>query len=324
MQFKTSLTTSPYPYNISHKNTILSIGSCFAQLIGQKLLQAKFQINSNPFGTIYNPLSILRLLNFSIDKEYPESSSYLENQGLFYNYYMHGDLSDFSRSKLEEKVINTIDKVHEQLRQADWMMITLGTAYVYRREDTNTIVANCHKVPAKHFNRKMLTINEISDSFNEFFTKLKAFNPNIRIILTVSPVRHVRDGLPQNSVSKATLRLASQQLIESNNFIDYFPSFEFMIDDLRDYRFYADDLVHPSNMAEDYIWQNFQFRYMSEATRQLVREWGKIKQAIDHRPYYPQSPQHQDFLRKTIEKLQQFRGKLNITRELEILKNQLI
>lgn len=324
MQFKTGISLPAYDYKVSQGNPIFSIGSCFAQIIGQKLADTKFKITSNPFGTIYNPLSILQLLNFSIEKNYPEDHSYLHNQGLFYNYYMHGDVSDLAREKLEEKIVNLINNTHQQLKASEWLLITLGSAYVYLREENKDVVANCHKVPARHFDRRILQVNEIFDAFSATLQKLKLFNPGIRIIITVSPVRHVRDGLPENSVSKATLRLVCQQLVENYSFIDYFPSFEFLIDDLRDYRFYADDLVHPSKMAEEYIWQHFQQRYMSEETRQLIKEWNKIQQAVQHRPYHPHSIQHQQFLHKTIEKLLQFKDKLDVSKELEFLKKQLI
>jgi len=324
MQFKTSISLPAYDYKVSQRNPIFSIGSCFAQIMGQKLADTKFKITSNPFGTIYNPLSILQLLNFTIERNYPEEQSYLNNQDLFYNYYMHGEISDLSRERLEEKIINLINNVHQQLKESEWLLITLGSAYVYQREDNENVVANCHKVPARHFNRKILQVNDICDAFSATLQKIKSFNPGIRIIITVSPVRHVRDGLPENSVSKATLRLVCQQLVENFSFIDYFPSYEFLIDDLRDYRFYADDLVHPSKMAEEYIWHHFQQRYMSEATRQLIKEWSKVQQALQHRPYYPQSSQHQQFLHKTIEKLLQFKDKLDVSKELETLKKQII
>ncbi|MFW5761387.1 MAG: GSCFA domain-containing protein [Cyclobacteriaceae bacterium] len=324
MQFKTNITLTPFHQQITHQQNIFCIGSCFAHVMGLKMQEAKFKVINNPFGTIYNPLSIIDLLNFSIDQNFPESESYVQNQGLIYNYYMHGDISDLSYDNMEKKVIKTIENSHHQLKISDWLMITLGTAFVYLKKYSHTIVANCHKVPAGEFERRMLKIPEITEAFDNFLKKLKNFNPGIRIIITVSPVRHLRDGLPQNSVSKATLRLACQHLVETYDFIDYFPSFEFMLDDLRDYRFYGDDLVHPSKMAEEYIWQNFQHRYMHEETRQLIKEWSKIVQALNHRPYYPNSPQHQDFLRKTIEKLYQFKNKLDVHNELGKLKKQLI
>lgn len=324
MQLKTSIHLEPYQFTVDHQQDIFSIGSCFAQIMGSKLDDAKFKILNNPFGTIYNPLSIIQLLKFSLDLQLPEDSSYLLNQGLHYNYHMHGDLSDLSREKLQDKIEEAIAKANQQLKEAHWLIITLGTAFVYERIANNTIVANCHRVPAKEFNRKMLQVSTITRAFDDFLPKLKTINPEIRLIVTVSPVRHVRDGMPQNSVSKATLRLACQHLITNYDFIDYFPSYEFMLDDLRDYRFYADDMLHPSRMAEEYIWQNFQQRYMNEATRQLINEWNKIRQALLHRPFHPHTKEHQQFIKKTIEKLQRFKHKLDVTNELETLKEQLI
>jgi len=321
--FRTEINISPYAKRINHQQNFFSIGSCFAQIIGNQLLEHKFHLLRNPFGIIYNATTIANLLQMTIKQQMPEEESYLSNQGIFYNYHFHGDISATSIQALKILIEKKIKDAHQFLKTTNWLMVTLGTAFVYERCESGNVVANCHKIPAKKFRRKLYGVEDVVNPLSTIIKQLKVFNPNLQIIFTVSPVRHIRDGLADNALSKAILRLACSQLVNNFDAIDYFPSYEMMIDDLRDYRFYADDLVHPSTMAEEYIWQKFQQRYMNEETQQLIKDYNKIRQAIQHRPFYPESPQHQDFLRKTIEKLKRFKGKIPIEEELEALKKQL-
>jgi hypothetical protein len=321
--FRTEINIIPYAKRIDHQSKIFSIGSCFAQIIGKQLLDNKFPILKNPFGIIYNASSIANLLQMTIKQQLPEEESYLSNQGIFYNYYFHGDISAISLQELQMHINRKINEAHHYLKTTKWLMITLGTAFVYQRVQSGKVVANCHKISAKEFNRRLNSTEEVVAPLAKIIEQLQSFNPNLQIIFTVSPVRHTRDGLSQNAISKATLRLACSELVDNFSHIDYFPSYEMMIDDLRDYRFYSDDLVHPSTMAEEYIWQKFQQRYMSESTQQLIKDWYKVRQAIQHKPFYPGSTQHQNFLQKTIQKLQLFKDKLSVEEELEALKKQL-
>jgi hypothetical protein len=217
---------------------------------------------------------------------------------------------------------NKYSKIY--LLQSKWILITLGTSIVYFHKKLKEIVSNCHKVPAKEFDKKRLNPDEILNSFDTFHKTLGSLNKDFNIILTVSPIRHIRDSFETNSISKSILRYACGVLSESSDNVQYFPSFEIMMDDLRDYRFYNTDMLHPNASAIEYIWELFQQSYFSDDTRQFVKEWGRIRKALHHKPFFPDSKEHQRFLRNTIQKLTTFQEKVDISDELKLLEKQLI
>ena len=321
--FRTEINLPPSDYFINLNTPVLSIGSCFAQIIGNKLKENKFDVISNPFGVIYNPLSIFKLLEYSIFNNVPDETTYVKNHGVYYNYDFHSDLSELKKDHLKKKINNKINDIHQFLDRVEWIMLTFGTAFIYRRIDNNEIVANCHKIQAKSFNKSLLEVDDILFAFEKQYKKLTYFNENLKFIITVSPVRHLKDNLIQNTISKSILRIACEELRILYPNVGYFPSYEFMMDDLRDYRFYGPDLVHPNEMAENYIWDKFTRRYMNDDTHQFLKEWGKIKKSIAHRPYFPKSEAHQKFVRKTIENLEKFKNKIDINEEVDFLKKQL-
>jgi hypothetical protein len=203
-------------------------------------------------------------------------------------------------------------------------MITYGTAWTYTRKDTGEVVANCHKVPAHQFEKELCTQKRMLDSFGECYSKLKAFNPNLNIILTVSPVRHLKDTLELNSVSKSVLRLTCHTLTQQHADVHYFPAYEILLDDLRDYRFYKSDMIHPSADAEEYIWAKFCRQYVDDHTLAFLEKWKKIRSALQHKPLHVTSSAHQEFLQGLLAQLHELREVVSVDEEMESIKKQLI
>lgn len=321
--FKTDLLPAPSPQLVNLKDRILLIGSCFAEVIGKKLVENKFSVLQNPFGVIFNPLSIFKLLNYAIEKRCPPENSYLRQGDVFLNYDFHSAISSLSTDDLKGKIKNVIAEAHDFLKRCDWLVLSLGTAFIYRKVEDGEIVANCHKVPAKKFAKELLAVDEIKRQFNITHANLKQLNPGLKIILTVSPVRHLRDSLELNAVSKSTLRLFTHQVSPATENVHYFPSCEILLDDLRDYRFYKKDLIHPSPQAEDYIWDKFTHAYLDKETSTFLEKWKKTRTALEHRPLHPSSSAHQQFLMKTLDDLKKIGKDVDVSKEIEQIKQQL-
>jgi hypothetical protein len=309
---------------ISLNHQILTLGSCFSDVIGEQLKQSKFCALANPLGVIYNPMSLHKALRYIIYNEPVPAHTYTQLQDIYLNYDFHSEFSSLDRSLLELKLTNTIGSLHHFLHGCEWLIITYGTAWTYERLDTGEVVTNCHKKPAKEFKKVLLTEQQILESFQELYHDLKTFNPAIKIILTVSPVRHIKDTLPLNSVSKSILRLACHKLSERYGNVEYFPSYEIMIDELRDYRFYKEDMIHPTAQAEEYIWEKFTSCYLDSQTQKFISDWKNIRTALHHRPFHPTSLGHQNFIKQTIEKLEELKAIVNVDNEIQSLKSQLI
>ncbi|MDP5120068.1 MAG: GSCFA domain-containing protein, partial [Spirosomaceae bacterium] len=251
MKFRTEIEPVNPGFEINLHDGIMTVGSCFSEIIGNKLSENKLNCLSNPFGTVFNPLSIFKLLHQSLSKQPLDQDLFTENNDDYWNHFdFHSKFSADSRQNLEHELSSIYDSVFQVLSSAKVLIITLGTANVYELKSNNQVVANCHKQPQKLFNRRLLTLKEIQDDFQQFYDLLQVANNKIKIILTVSPVRHTRDGLNNNSVSKSILRTACHLIQQDNADVGYFPSYEIMMDDLRDYRFYKSDLIHPNEMAE--------------------------------------------------------------------------
>jgi len=322
--FRTEINPEISTFKINLHNPILSLGSCFAQAMGGRMADNKFNIVNNPFGVIFNPLSLQKLLGYTINKQYPDADTYVKNLGVYYNYHFHSCFSAVDQKDLQHKVETGITDLHTYLSTCQWLILSWGTAFVYERKENNDLVANCHKVPAKEFSKRLLSRKEIIDSFEKLNNILLDLNPDIRIILTVSPVRHIRDTMAANSLSKATLRLTTDILQKDFPHVSYFPSYELMLDDLRDYRFYKEDLLHPNLQAEDYIWQKFANAYFDQESLHFLEDWKKIKEAIRHKPFHPEVEAHQKFLRATIKRIKDLPYRVDLSSEVAFLENQLI
>lgn len=303
---------------------ILTMGSCFAESIGQKLTDFKFTTQVNPFGTIYDPLSIARLIRFALEDEVPSEASYVLSQGIYTNLYAHSEISGMSREEVALKIKGHLNIIKEFLATADWLFLTFGTANIYTYLAANIEIANCHKLPASQFSRRSFSSSELLAVFVPLIKDLQAFNPNIKVVTTVSPVRHVRDGLPENNLSKSILRVFAQDLSDHFQHVTYYPAYELMVDDLRDYRFYTDDLVHPSKMAIKYIWEHFIESFADNDTQNFVKDWLGIRQALGHRPFHPTSSQHQAFLISLSKKLRKFATRINVEKEIQLVESQLV
>lgn len=319
--WKTDLVVTPAT-PIQLPDSVATFGSCFADVIGNYLTTNKFNTLANPFGTIYNPISIHRTLQMICRKEVPDEIDFVESQGAWFHYQFHSSFYGSSREALRERIEEQIKVTHEHLKSCRVLILTYGTAFAYRRKDNRAIVANCHKMPSSLFSKELLSAETILNSTQETITLLKELNPNIRIITTVSPVRHTKDSLQLNSVSKSILRLCAHELQKSG--IDYFPAYEIMMDDLRDYRFYKADRIHPTEEAETYIIDKFGDQYFDTATKNLLMEWNNIRLALLHKPFQPSSSVHQSFLRKTLERLERIRQTLPVESEITAIKSQLV
>ena len=322
--FRTELKVTPSKQQIDLKSRVITQGSCFADAIGDRLATFKVPARVNPFGVIYNPESIHKVLSYSIFNEPLPDHTFIQHQDVFLNYNFHSEFSSLNKEGLTSRLVNTIGSTHYFLKDADWIVLTYGTAWVYKRNDTGEVVANCHKLPPATFTKSLLSSSEILSSFKTFYSQLKTFNPEIRIILTVSPVRHIKDTLALNNVSKSVLVVAAYLIASQYDDVEYFPAYELMMDDLRDYRFYKADMLHPSEEAEDYIWEKFMERYFSSPLKEFAIKWSAILSALRHRPFHPHTRSHQQFLRETIKKLEEVRDMADVEHEITFIKQQLI
>jgi hypothetical protein len=296
-QFRTGLSITPKPM-IDHRLSIVTAGSCFSDNIGQKLSQNKFNVLVNPLGTCYNPLSIHKGLMMTE----PDEDLYVESQGMWRHFDFHSKFAASSKEELR-------DILRKQLSRpsTDIMMITYGTSWIYKHKATGKIVANCHKRPQHEFDKILLTPKQVADSFDDFRGSMKQ-----KVIVTLSPVRHIKDTLELNAVSKSVLRYAIHQLKD----VEYFPAYEIMMDDLRDYRFYDSDMLHPSQVAVDYIWEKFGEKYFSTDTRDIIGRWQKVLRSLNHRVFNENTGQYKDFLKGILKELEALRDRLNVEDEI--------
>ncbi len=268
-----------------HSDKMLLMGSCFSDNIGAKLRDAMVDVLVNPFGTIFNPLSIAGAVDKIIDNATIAGAELFMSGGVWNSYDFHSRFSMASKDAALQRMNASIDEAHEHLKVCNTLVLTLGTAVVYRRRDTGEVVTNCHKVPQQEFTRRLASVEEITESLTRAVERLHEFNPALRILFTVSPIRHIADGLEMNSLSKAVLRVAVNNVVRQfKGFVEYFPAFEIVIDDLRDYRFYGADMVHPSDVAIEYIWQTFQATYFDDRSTQAIARCERVSKRLKHRP----------------------------------------
>lgn len=324
--FRTEVQVSPSTLNLGLQQPVLTVGSCFAEVIGAKLQQYKVDALVNPFGTIFNPISVSLLLQAAAGRPYTFEEHLVQQNGIWYAYDLHSSLSSPSKEALLQNVQKRLSQTNQYLQNASLLIITLGTAIAYRLQGSGKLVANCHKLPAANFTRQLLTVEEMKAAFEKMLAQLKQVNPGINVLLTVSPVRHIKETIELNSVSKASLRVLCHQLQQEHEQVLYFPAFEIMMDDLRDYRFYKEDMLHPTAVAEAYIWQKFVDAYYAPEFRQFMGQWEKVQRAVAHRPFHPQSEGHQQFLKSTLNQLETLRQQYQIdtSLETEILQKQLL
>lgn len=311
MQFTTPIPISKSSNRIDYTSRIVSLGSCFAVNIGQKLDYFKFNNTTNPFGILFHPAALEKFIGFAVNhKKFTEADIFFHNEQ-WHCYDAHSDLSHADKGIMLDNLNEITASIHYQIKSCSHIIITLGTAWVYRLNSTNNLVANCHKIPQKEFTKELLTVQKIQGSLVAILEMLEKVNPDTTVIFTISPVRHIKDGFIENQRSKAHLITALQEVLPTQNTklkTEYFPSYEIMMDELRDYRFYTQDMIHPNTTAIDYIWERFTAAYISTEAQTVMKEADSIQKGLQHRPFNPDTVQHHNFLAKLqakISRLQQ-------------------
>jgi hypothetical protein len=298
MNFRTQIPIPNHPNPIDYNSKIVSFGSCFAENMGDRFQYFKFQSTTNPFGIIFNPVSIERIIDRVVnDTLFTDEDIFFHNER-WHCFEVHSDLSCASQEELLGNLNQILRETKKQLLEGTHIIITYGTSWVYRNIEKNTIVANCHKVPQKQFTKELLTVATIQGSIENTMHLIQSINPNCNFIFTVSPVRHLKDGFVENQWSKANLITAIHDKLSIEHLklnTEYFPSYEIMMDELRDYRFYAEDMLHPSSMAVDYIWERFKESTISETAFATMAAVESIQKGLQHRPFNPDSESHKKF-----------------------------
>lgn len=311
MQFTTKIPVQKSTFPIDYDSKVMLLGSCFAENMGKKFDYFKFQATTNPFGIIFNPVSLKKIIERSIEKNYFTENDIFFHNDLWHCYEVHSELSNLDKDAFLESLNDIIRSTNKQLNESTHIIITLGTSWVYRNIETNEIVANCHKVPQKQFTKELLSIHQTEESLQSIISLIHSVNPNCNFIFTVSPVRHIKDGFAENTLSKAHLIAAIHKTITHHpSPITYFPAYEIMMDELRDYRFYAEDMLHPSQTAIDYIWIQFFENYISESVFGLMKEICSIQKGLQHRPFNPNTESHQKFVLTLEEKMKRINERL--------------
>jgi hypothetical protein len=304
MNFHIEFTPAQLPVRINHRHKLLLVGSCFTENIGTRLRQHKFEILENPNGILFNPISITRSVqSYFSGKQFTEAELFYQNE-CWNSWEHHSRFSIPGKAACLSAINQSLQSAHGFILKADWLFVTVGSAFVYELEN-GAVVANCHKVPTDKFRKRLLTVDETVTAFKTMLDELLGVNPTIKIIFTVSPVRHLRDGFVENNRSKSVLIQAVHHLTAAYETAFYFPAYELVIDDLRDYRFYAEDMVHPNYAATNYVWEKFVPACIDEPTQQLMKEINTINAAKSHKPFHPTSEQHKTFLRANLQKVVQ-------------------
>lgn len=284
------------PCSINYKQKILLIGSCFTDHIGNALIENKFKALQNPSGVLFDPISVCNNLRFYLNKTKFSEQDLDRHDELYYSWYHHGDFSHIDSNKVCSKINDAHENAHKHLLEADWLIITLGSAFSYFLKEKKIHVANCHRAPANYFDKKLLKSNEILQALNHILQEIKKINPNIKTVLTISPVRHLRDGAIDNNRSKAQLITAVHELCITQPHVFYFPSYELVVDVLRDYRYYDIDLAHPNYLATEFVLHHFIHTYLDDDSITFLQEIKQIKTAQKHKVMHPETKANSEFM----------------------------
>lgn len=325
MKWITEVELQGFHLNIGHNDNLLFAGSCFAESVGSVFLANKFNAMVNPYGVLYNPVSVLQML-----RQGNENTNFCEKDLVFHNdlwhsFAHHGSFSNEDKTDLQSQIEITDKKLRHQLQKTNVLFITWGTSWVYRHIKSDRVVANCHKIPSREFTRYRLACAEIVALYTEWLSGVLDENRHLKVVLTVSPVRHLKDSAHGNQLSKAVLLLAAEELCQKFENVIYFPSYEIMLDELRDYRFYNEDLIHPNNMAVQYIWNKLAHNCFDESTKELIVKIQEVSRAARHRPFNSQTELHQKFITNTLQKINRLmieNAHLDFTDEIKLLTDQ--
>jgi len=289
---------------INYHSKLVLLGSCFAENIAEKFSYYKFQNKVNPLGVLFHPIAILELLTRAHhNTPYTEKDVFFSN-GCWQSFQAHSRLNSTSQSEILKDLNTALKSTQNQLKTASHVILTFGTSWVYKHIESKTIVANCHKQPQKEFEKSILSIQQLQESFNAILSILKAFNPNVSVIFSISPLRYLKDGFVENNQSKAHLIAALHSVINITENTHYFPSYELLMDELRDYRFYKEDMVHPNPIAIDYIWEKFKSIWIHTDANPIMQEVSQLQKGFAHKPFNPLTPEHTTFLSTLAKKAQ--------------------
>ena len=311
MQLLTPTHISPLHPALRHSDRVVVMGSCFAEHIGARLSEMKWRTVVNPFGVLYNPLSIAEAMGRLISaRPYTEEELTLYPHGGWSTWMHHSRYAHPDKSTALQLINESLATGSRMVAQADMLIVTLGTAWVYRLKETDQVVGNCHKVPERAFTRQRLTVEETVEAMAAMLAQLWEVNPSLRMIITVSPVRHLKDTLHGNQLSKATLLLAVDELCRRfPDRVHYFPAYEIVMDELRDYRFYADDMAHPSPQAVEYVWERFVEHMTHREAQDFMTQWTKVARALAHRPFRPEGEEYKEFVRQNMLRIMELKEK---------------
>lgn len=299
MKFKLDFDFSSLKQPFKHGDEFLLIGSCFADEMEPSFVKSGFKTVSNPFGTLFHPLAITHILNQTLNAS--EEISFLERNGVFFAWEAGAKVFGYSEDELKNKIRNKREDLKRSIKSASCVLLTFGTAWGYVHNELDRVVGNCHKVHPTMFNKSLSTVDEMTDALNSVIEKLKEVNPTVQVILTVSPVRHIKDGLIENNRSKARLIETVHKLSEKEN-VSYFPAYEIVMDELRDYRFFKSDLVHPTKDAVNYVWDAFEQFSFHESTCKVMQQVRGVNQSLEHKSLHESSEDHQTHIKKSLER----------------------
>ncbi len=298
MNLQTKIPLRSQEPKIGYDSEIFMLGSCFAENIGEKFEYYKFKNRINPFGILFHPKAIETYLWMaSQDENYTETDLFYHNER-WHCFDAHSSLSNPDKNVLLSRLNESLFDTKEKIKSSTHIFITLGTAWVYRLKSLDMVVANCHKIPQAEFDKELLSVEEIEQNLQNCVRLIRSVNQSVQIVFTVSPVRHIKDGFVENTRSKSNLIAAVHRIVETSSKFVYFPSYELMMDELRDYRFYNEDMVHPSDLAIQYIWDRFSEVWISEHAKQTMKQVEEVQKGLSHRPFNPQSEQYTLFLKK--------------------------
>ena len=301
MEFILPFKIEPSPGKISYDQKIFFLGSCFTEEIGNNFKNLKFDMLQNPNGILYDPISISSSLSSYIEnKQFDDDHLFLHDE-IWHSWQHHSEFSGLDKDMVLKNINQSQSHANFFLKTASWLVVTLGTSFHYQLKNNGEPVANCHKALANYFDKRLISIDEIYSSLSKAIKKLRLYNPGISIIFTISPVRHVRDGVTENNRSKARLIEAVHSIVQHNNNVFYFPAYELVIDVLRDYRFYKSDMVHANEIAVNYVFEIFCNTYLDEAAKKLIIELKSLLSAMNHKPFQKESIAHKNFLKKQLE-----------------------
>ncbi len=302
MELRRELSIKAFREQLQLTDKVLLCGSCFTEHLGARFSQYHFSIMQNPNGIIFNPVSICNsITSYISNKKYSEKDIFY-NQEWWSSWQHHTSFTHADPSQLLQLINHSQESAHRFLKSAGWLIITLGSAFVYQLEN-GEVVANCHKVPNDKFRKKLMAVEDVLMELDNLVHRLFLFNPGLRIIFTISPVRHLRDGFIENNRSKAVLIQAVHHLVDKFEKLYYFPAYELVIDDLRDYRFYSEDMVHPNYLATDYVWEKFSEACISASSLNIMKEINLLNAAKAHKPFHPESSAHKIFRKKNLDKV---------------------